>query len=156
MDSYCWNVTGQVGDFYTPCFNNTNILASLKHPMQRLANFIDSVNTSISRLVSLLILLMVVITFIIVVMRYVFGYGFVWMQELLLWFHGIVLMSGISYTMLNDQHVRVDVLYRNFNKKEKESIQISKGSGSVTNGFESITGQINTELKKPFSDFPFF
>lgn len=37
-----------------------------------------------------------------------------------------------------------------------ESIQISKGSGSVTNGFESITGQINTELKKPFSDFPFF
>ena len=37
-----------------------------------------------------------------------------------------------------------------------ESIQISKGSGSVTNGFESITGQINTELKKPFSDGPFF
>ena len=37
-----------------------------------------------------------------------------------------------------------------------ESIQISKGSGSVTNGFESITGQINTEIKKPFSDFPFF
>ena len=92
--------------------------------MQRLVNFIDSVNTSISRLVSLLILLMVVITFIIVVMRYVFGYGFVWMQELLLWFHGIVLMSGISYTMLNNQHVRVDVLYRNFNKKEKAKIEI--------------------------------
>jgi len=92
--------------------------------MQRLVNFIDSVNTSISRLVSLLILLMVVITFIIVVMRYVFGYGFVWMQELLLWLHGIVLMSGISYTMLNNQHVRVDVLYRNFNKKEKAKIEI--------------------------------
>ena len=92
--------------------------------MQRLVNSIDSLNTSISRLVSLLILLMVVITFIIVVMRYVFGYGFVWMQELLLWFHGIVLMSGISYTMLNDQHVRVDVLYRNFNKKEKAKIEI--------------------------------
>ena len=29
------------------------------------------------------------------------------------------------------------------------SIQITKGSGSVINGFESITGQINTELKKP-------
>ena len=124
MDSYCWNVTGQIGDFYTPCSNNTNILASLKHPMQRLVNFIDSVNTSISRLVSLLILLMVVITFIIVVMRYLFGYGFVWMQELLLWFHGIVLMSGISYTMLDNQHVRVDVLYRNFNKREKAKIEI--------------------------------
>ena len=37
-----------------------------------------------------------------------------------------------------------------------ESIQISKGTGSVVNGFESIAGQINTELKKPFTDNPFF
>jgi len=37
-----------------------------------------------------------------------------------------------------------------------ESIQITKGSGSVVNGFESIAGQINTELKKPFSDDAFF
>ena len=37
-----------------------------------------------------------------------------------------------------------------------ESIQIAKGAGSVANGFESITGQINTELKKPITDIPFF
>ena len=37
-----------------------------------------------------------------------------------------------------------------------ESIQISKGAGSVTNGFESMAGQINTELKKPLTDIPFF
>lgn len=30
-----------------------------------------------------------------------------------------------------------------------QSIQISKGTSSVTNGFESITGQINVEFKKP-------
>ncbi len=30
-----------------------------------------------------------------------------------------------------------------------ESIQISKGAGSVVQGYESITGQINVELKKP-------
>jgi len=30
-----------------------------------------------------------------------------------------------------------------------QSIQLSKGPGSVTNGFESMTGQINVELKKP-------
>lgn len=30
-----------------------------------------------------------------------------------------------------------------------ESIQISKGMGSVANGFESMSGQINVELKKP-------
>lgn len=37
-----------------------------------------------------------------------------------------------------------------------ESIQITKGAGSVVNGFESISGQINTELIKPISDIPFF
>src|SRR5690606_6255956 len=37
-----------------------------------------------------------------------------------------------------------------------ESIQITKGAGSVVNGYESISGQINTELIKPLSDIPFF
>lgn len=37
-----------------------------------------------------------------------------------------------------------------------ESIQITKGAGSVVNGFESISGQINTELIKPIGDIPFF
>jgi outer membrane receptor for ferrienterochelin and colicins len=35
-----------------------------------------------------------------------------------------------------------------------ESIQITKGAGSVVNGFESISGQINTELVKPLTDVP--
>ena len=35
-----------------------------------------------------------------------------------------------------------------------ESIQVTKGMGSVVNGFESIVGQINTELKKPLTDIP--
>ena len=37
-----------------------------------------------------------------------------------------------------------------------ESIQITKGAGSVVNGYESISGQINAELVKPFSDNKFF
>lgn len=37
-----------------------------------------------------------------------------------------------------------------------ESIQITKGAGSVVNGFESISGQINAELVKPTTDKKFF
>ena len=37
-----------------------------------------------------------------------------------------------------------------------ESMQITKGMGSVVNGFESISGQINVELKKPINDSPIF
>lgn len=37
-----------------------------------------------------------------------------------------------------------------------ESIQITKGAGSVLNGYESITGQINVELQKPENADKFF
>jgi outer membrane receptor for ferrienterochelin and colicin len=37
-----------------------------------------------------------------------------------------------------------------------ESIQITKGAGSVINGYESISGQINYEVLKPVDDIPFF
>jgi outer membrane receptor for ferrienterochelin and colicins len=36
------------------------------------------------------------------------------------------------------------------------AIAINKGSGSVTNGYESITGQINYEYKKPYDSERFF
>lgn len=37
-----------------------------------------------------------------------------------------------------------------------QSIQITKGAGSVVNGYESIAGQINAELVKPTTDNKFF
>lgn len=37
-----------------------------------------------------------------------------------------------------------------------ESIQITKGAGSVVNGYESIAGQINAELHKPLTDDKLF
>lgn len=37
-----------------------------------------------------------------------------------------------------------------------ESIQLAKGPGSVTNGYESMTGQINVELKKPEAGEQFY
>ena len=37
-----------------------------------------------------------------------------------------------------------------------ESIQVTKGAGTVVNGYESFSGQINTELIKPANDIPLF
>lgn len=37
-----------------------------------------------------------------------------------------------------------------------ESIQVSKGTASVANGYESIAGQINVEYKKPWEDEVFY
>ena len=45
---------------------------------------------------------------------------------------------------------------QNVCSSDLERIQITKGAGSVTNGFESISGQINAELVKPLTDKKIF
>lgn len=55
---------------------------------------------------------MVLVTFVVVILRYVFSFGWVWLQESYVWMHGIVFMIGAGYTLLHNGHVRVDIFYR--------------------------------------------
>ena len=57
-------------------------------------------------------LLMVIVTFVVVVMRYVFDAGLIWLQESVTWMHAVVFMIGAAYTLRRDEHVRVDIFYR--------------------------------------------
>lgn len=57
-------------------------------------------------------LLMVLITFAVVILRYVYAIGWVWLQESYVWLHGMVFMFGAGYTLLHNDHVRVDIFYR--------------------------------------------
>ena len=63
-----------------------------------------------------LTLVMVVVTTIIVILRYVFDAGFIWLQESVTWMHAAVFMLGASYTLLNEEHVRVDIFYRSMSE----------------------------------------
>jgi len=62
---------------------------------------------------------MVLVTFIIVVMRYVFGTGFIWLQESLTWMHAVVFMLGAAYTLQQEEHVRVDIFYRKMTDRQR-------------------------------------
>ena len=55
---------------------------------------------------------MVLVTFVVVVMRYVFDAGLIWLQESVVWMHAFVFMMGASYTLQQEEHVRVDIFYR--------------------------------------------
>ena len=59
-----------------------------------------------------LTLFMVIVTFVVVVMRYVFDAGLVWLQESVVWMHAFVFMVGAAYTLQQEEHVRVDIFYR--------------------------------------------
>lgn len=62
---------------------------------------------------------MVLLTLVIVVMRYAFDSGFIWLQEALVWLHGAVFMLGAAYTLQQDEHVRVDIFYREMSARRR-------------------------------------
>jgi TRAP-type mannitol/chloroaromatic compound transport system permease small subunit len=72
---------------------------------------LEAVNEWTGRLVAWLTLGCVVTCFSVVVLRYVFGVGHPWMQELYVWQHAAVFMAGAGYTMLHRGHVNVDLVY---------------------------------------------
>ena len=58
-------------------------------------------------------------SFLVVVLRYLFGISFIWMQETYVWMHAYIFMLGAGFTYLNDDHVRIDIIYRSSSKLYK-------------------------------------
>ena len=85
---------------------------------------LDAVSNSLGRAMSWLTLLMVLVTFVIVVLRYVFGTGLIWLQESLSWMHAVVFMLGASYTLQQDEHVRVDIFYQKMSDRHRAWVNL--------------------------------
>ena len=92
--------------------------------LKKIISYFDKINKQIGIYTSWLVLFMTLIAFSVSVLRYFFNIGFVWMQESYIWLHGIVFLFGAAYTLQKDQHVRVDIFYRNFNEKSKALVNI--------------------------------
>jgi len=88
-------------------------------------NVFDRISNVTGKLTSWLTLLMVLVTVVIVVMRYIFDAGFVWMQESVTWMHAAVFMLGASYTLLHDDHVRVDIFYRKMTPRRRGWVDLA-------------------------------
>ena len=67
---------------------------------------------------------MVIVTFVVVVMRYVFDAGLIWVQESVTWMHAAVFMLGAAYTLRDEEHVRVDVFYRNMSPRRRAWVDL--------------------------------
>ncbi len=93
-------------------------------PLAAFADAVDRLNGAIGRWVSWLVLAMALVTFAVAILRYVFSFGFVWLQESYVWMHGIVFMAGAGYALLADAHVRVDILYRPFGRRYKAWVDL--------------------------------
>ena len=67
---------------------------------------------------------MVIVTTVIVILRYVFDAGFIWLQESVTWMHAAVFMLGASYTLLHEEHVRVDIFYRSMSEVRRAWVDL--------------------------------
>jgi len=85
---------------------------------------IDALNERVGRAVAWVTLTMALVAFVVVILRYVFALGWVWMQEVYVWLHGVVFMVGAGYTLLHDGHVRVDIVYRPANARFKAWVDL--------------------------------
>lgn len=90
---------------------------------------LDAVNRAVGSGVRWLALLMVLLQFAVVLLRYVFGISFIFLNEGVLYMHAALFMLGAGYTLLVDAHVRVDIFYSRFARRGKAAIDLAGGLG---------------------------
>ena len=85
---------------------------------------LDRFSSLLGKASAWLTLFMVLVTFVVVVLRYVFDVGLIWLQESVVWMHGFVFMVGAAYTLQQEEHVRVDIFYREMSPKRKAWVDL--------------------------------
>ena len=78
----------------------------------------------LGRTVSWLTLAMVLLTFAIVVLRYGLNEGWIWLQESVTYLHAMVFMIAAAWAFQTDDHVRVDIYYRDRSDRDKAWVNL--------------------------------
>lgn len=92
-------------------------------PTTRPSQLLDGVLRAIGYAFSWLWLAVVGVILVAVIGRYAFATSSVMMEELAWHVSGAAWLIGLSYTLISDHHVRVDVLYERFGTKTKAWIE---------------------------------
>jgi len=95
--------------------------------MDRFIAGLDRVNRAIGLTVCWLALAMVLLQFAIVILRYLFGISYIFLQEGVLYMHAGLFMLGAGYALLVDEHVRVDVFYGGLGPRGRAVIDVFGG-----------------------------
>ena len=85
--------------------------------MKQFQILIEKVIDSITNTLAYLLVLMIILVFITVFTRYMLNISYVALQELIMYFHAIIFMFGVSYALKEKSHVKIDIIYNSLNKK---------------------------------------
>ncbi len=92
---------------------------------QKLAGLADKINTRVARSIMWLALTMALVQVAIVVLRYVFGINFIWLQESIIYMFGFLFLLTAGYALIQNEHVRVDIFYRDASERRKALVDFA-------------------------------
>jgi len=88
------------------------------------ADCIDRLVAAVGRAVMWLCLFMVLTQFAVVLMRYALGIGRIWLSESILYAHAALFLLAAAWTLQQDGHVRVDILYSRVLRRSRAIIDL--------------------------------
>lgn len=91
---------------------------------EKLSRPIEAIVRFVGRLALYLVMAMAAVQFSVVILRYVFGLNFIAMQESVTYMHGAVFLLAGGYALLTDDHVRVDIFYREASPHQKAFVDL--------------------------------
>ena len=77
---------------------------------------------SIGKFISLMIPTIALLMIVIIVARYFLGIGLTGIQELVMYMHALIFLGCAGYVQYKDEHVRVDIFYREASNSYKAKI----------------------------------
>lgn len=104
--------------------DSTSLTKHTQNPLFKMAIALEKISVWVGQTVSWLCLLLVLLTFAIVVLRYVFGMGWIALQESVIYLYALIFLLGIPYTLKHDGHVRVDIFYSSMSERSKAWVNV--------------------------------
>ncbi len=98
--------------------------ASAASLTQQIAPLLETAVKRTGRVSLYLILAMALAQFGVVILRYVYGLNFIAMQESITYLHGAVFLLAGGYALITDDHVRVDIFYREASPRKKAWVDL--------------------------------
>ena len=79
----------------------------------------------LGRGVAWLTLIMTMLIFAVVLLRYGFNLGWIWLQESVTYLHALVFMIAAAWAFQTDDHVRVDIFYRDRSERYRLAVNLA-------------------------------
>ena len=123
---YFW-LTNEPADL---CKKFKQIATNADHhsPLLKISAYLNWISDVVGQTIAWLVVAMASMQFTVVVLRYVFSWGAIKMQESIWYMHGMIFTFCAGYTLLKERHVRIDVFYGSFSEYQK----------AIVNAFGSV------------------